>query len=318
MAKSKTCKCGCKARIVSNMVQSMQNSGNGCCIDVCSNPMIGSPKVLSIMAPVIYDEIGINLCATFDLCANIANEYPAAVTATAHVIDIAFKCGDDDVEIESIAGRSNCYLVTLANLTITFAVSLYDCNCRLLGTIYPKAQYLPPTTCDTYDEDTNPSSVELEIFAPYGVSYETEGPGDTPTPTINTLAFMSTNNCIKQGLNLYAIGKALNLDVDDDTITVGLTLILQSLYFSGYRVENEGKINTPKGSLVTPDNTNCLRFVAGDLLDLAIKPLELGPPKCEEHYKQDCTSTGCGASDDTVPITPTTSVEANTTTVPEM
>lgn len=312
MAKSKSCKCGCRARIVSNMVQSMKNCGSGQCIDVCSNPMLGSPKVLSIMAPVIYDEIGINLCACFDLCTDISSAYPTAVTASAHVIDIAFECGGDNVEIEAIAGRPNCYLVKLTNLTVTFAVSLYDENCKLLCTIYPKAVYLPPEDCPTYDEDTNPSCVELEIFAPYGVSYESQGGKEVPT--INTIGFMCTNNFIKQGLNLYAIGKALNFNIDDNSITVGLTLVLQSLYFAGYRVENEGKINTPKGSLVTPDNSSCLRFVAGDLLDLAIKPLELGPPKCEERYKQDCTNSCCGVSDVTVPITPPTAAAPPTTT----
>ena len=60
MAKCKSGRCGCKARIVSNVIQNMQ--GNGTCIDVCTNPIRETPKVLSIMAPLIYDEIGINLC----------------------------------------------------------------------------------------------------------------------------------------------------------------------------------------------------------------------------------------------------------------
>lgn len=308
MAKCKSGKCGCRARIVSNMVQSMQGDSNACCLDVCANPICGSPTMLSLMAPVIYDEIGINLCASFPLGTDIATAYPTAVSATAKVINIAYTSGDGGVTLEAIAGRPNCYVVTLSNLTVTFAVSLYDENCRLVGTIYPTAVYLPPTTDATYDEDTNPSSVELEIFAPYGVSYEIPTPpAEGATPIINYLGFEQTNNFVRQGLNLYGIAKALNLETDDSTITVGLTLVLQSLYFSGYRVENAGRINTPKGSLITPDNTNCMKFVAGDLLDLAIKPLELGPPKCEERYKESCeTAYGCGigAVDDTVVIPP--------------
>lgn len=305
MAKCKSGKCGCRARIVSNMVQNMQ--GNSCCLDVCANPICGSPKLLGIMAPVIYDEIGINLCASFPLETDIPTTYPTAVSATAKVINITYPTGDEGVTIEAIAGRPNCYVVTLTRLTVTFAVNLYDDNCRLVGTIYTTAEYLPAETEPTYDEDTNPSSVELEIFAPYGVSYETGTPPETPTPVLNYMGFEQTNNYVRQGLNIYGIAKALNFELDDSTITVGLTLVLQSLYFSGYRVENAGRINTPKGSIITPDNTNCMKFVAGDLLDLAIKPLELGPPKCEERYKESCeTAYGCGigAVDDTVVLPP--------------
>lgn len=199
-------------------------------------------------------------------------------------------------------------MVTLSNLSIEFAVNLYDENCRLLATLYPAAVYLPPeTTAATYDEDTNPVSVELEIFAPYGISYDAGAtPAADPIPNINYVGFLGSNNGIRQGLNLYAMAKVLGFDTDDDTITVGLTLVLQSLYFAGYHVESAGKINTPKGSLITPDNSSCLRFVAGDLLDLAIKPLELGPPLYEEQYKESCTvpcnsrcGAGSGAGDDT-------------------
>lgn len=305
MAKCKSGKCGCKARIVSNVVQNMQGDN---CIDVCANPICGTPQVLSLMAPLIYDEIGINLCTSFALGADISTTYPTAVSATARVLNITYTYGDGDVVIEAITGRPNCYVVTLSNLTIEFAVNLYDENCRLLATLYPTAVYLPPeTTADTYDEDTNPTSVELEIFAPYGISYEAGATADAdPTPNINYVGFLSGNNYIRQGLNLYAMAKVLGFDTDDDTITVGLTLVLQSLYFAGYNVESAGRVNTPKGSLITPDNSSCLRFVAGDLLDLEIKPLQLGPPLCEEQYKESCTvpcnsrcGAGGGAGDDT-------------------
>ncbi|MCM1251652.1 MAG: hypothetical protein NC321_02435 [Clostridium sp.] len=305
MAKCKSGKCGCKARIVSDVVQNMQGSN---CIDVCTNPICEPPKVLSLMAPLIYDEIGINLCTSFALGADISTTYPTAVSATARVLNISYTYGDGDVVIEAITGRPNCYVVTLSNLSVEFAVNLYDENCRLVTTLYPTAVYLPPeTTAATYDEDTNPTSVELEIFAPYGISYDAGTAPAAPTPNINYVGFLDSNNYIRQGLNLYAMAKVLGFDTDDDTITVGLTLVLQSLYFAGYRVESAGKINTPKGSLITPDNSSCLRFVAGDLLDLAIKPLELGPPLCEEQYKESCVvpcNSRCGmevgAGDDTI------------------
>lgn len=292
------CKCGGRARIVSNGVKNLRQSSNPRCIDVCANPIYESPSTLSIMTPLIYDEIGINLCTTFDLGEDISEEYPAAVTASARVLDITYD--DGDVVVEAISGRPNCYDVTLSNLTVQFAVNLYDANCRLVTTLFPTAVYLP--SCekyDTYDEDTNPTSVEFEIFAPYGIGYnKTCG---TFTPVVNYIGFLTTNSYVRQGLNLYSMAKVIDFEIDDDSVTVGLTLVLQSLYHAGYNVASEGKINTPKGSIITPDNTSCMNFVAGDLLNLAIKPLELGPPNCEEQYKHECCEQDCGdgATDDT-------------------
>ncbi len=294
--------CGCKkcncARISSNAVKNM---GTNCgCVDVCANPICGDPSLLSIMAPLIYDEIGINLCATFPLGnLDLAAAYPTAVTASVRVIDIAYTYGSGtgDVEIDAIAGRPNCYAVTLSNLTVTFAVSLYDSACRYLGTISSTAVYLPSDTSSaTYNADTNPSSVQLEIFAPYGISYIPSNTGDV-IPALNILGFSIDNNSIRQGLNLYAIPKILDFETTDSTITVGLTLILQSLYFSGFQVASSGRLQPPKGSILTPDNSDCMQFVAGDLLDLQIKPLQLNPPYCEGSLKQNCANeNACGSS----------------------
>jgi len=284
------CKCGRNggcARIVSNGVKNMGNS----CVDVCANPICGEPDLLSIMAPLIYDEIGVNLCTTFSLGTKIPCAYSTAVTAAVQVLGIEFTYGDNGVQIDAIAGRPNCYVVTLSNLKVSFAVRLYDSACRLVGTVYPTAIYLPPCTTDeTYDADTNPTSVELEIFAPYGLSYETLGACEDATPVLNYTGFYTTNNTVRQGLNVYAIPKILGFSIGDSTITVGLTLVLQSLYFAGYHVANAGKIQTPRGSILTPDNSDCMRFVAGELLDLKIKPLELNPPVCEDNIQEPC---GC-------------------------
>lgn len=308
MARNKSGKCGCGTRIISNVVQNIRQNGQsacGCtgngCKDECASPICGSPNYLSIMAPLIYDEIGINLCATAEIGTDIATTYPTATTATARVVNVSFDYGTGGVLIDSIAGRQNCYVVTLTNLTVELALNLYDANCRLLGTVYPSIAYLPSeTTAATYDADTNPTSVELEIFAPYGVSYN--GTGDSPTPVLNVTGFLQTNDYVRQGLNLYAMSKLLNLNLENNTITVGLTLVLQSLYFAGYRVETSGKIDIPKGSILVPDNSDCLSFVAGDLLNLEIKPLELDIEGCND-CRTTCTNS-CGlinsVSDDTV------------------
>ena len=297
------CKCGTSPRIVSNVCQCMNGSG-GNCVDVCSNPIIADPSLLGIMAPLIYDEIGINLCTSAQL-DDVTTAYPSAASASISVVDVSYEYGDGNVEIESLASRPNCCLITLSNLTVTFAVRIFDCCGRLLGTEYPSAVYLPSDTgAPTYDPDVNPSSVELELFTPYGFSYDTSG--ETPTPVINAITFSDANNTVTQGVNLFANAKLLGFDLEDSTVTVGLTLVLQSLYYAGYKVSSAGKIDIPKGSIVTPDNSDCRRFVAGDLLNLTIKPLDLGVPGYEQRYKNECPAADTYvpglATDESVPV----------------
>lgn len=309
------CKCGNRTRIVSNVVRSLDPK----CCDVCATPICGEPSQLSLMAPLIYDEIGINLCTTFDLGVVLSTAYPTATNAAVEVIDATYTYGAGNVEIDAITARPNCYVITLSNITVTFAVRLYDASCRLLGTVYPTAVYLPSdTTAPTYDADTNPASVELELFAPYGLTYDTAVA--TPTPTINFVGFTTENNEMKQGINMYGLAKLLDINTEDSTITVGLTLVLQSLYYAGYRVDNAGRIDIPKGSILTPENTDCMRFVSGNLLDLEIKPLDLSCGSNPSQYKQECcndnscstcsggsfgrSSCSTGAVDDTVPVIP--------------
>lgn len=296
MAKCKSCKCGGN-RIISNACKNVQNG----CFDVCTTPVCADPSVLSIYAPLIYDEIGINLCTTFCVGESVECGCVKPASACAQLINLDFCYGEDNVEITPISGRSNCYLVTLSNLTATFAIRFMDDSCRLLTTRYVSAVYLPSCKKDeTYDEDTNPSSVTLEIFAPYGVAYDTSEKCEKPTMALNFIGFMTDNNFVRQGLNLYAIPKVLNFNEDENTISIGLTLVLQSLYFAGYKVNSEGKIDIPKGSLIPEEDSECRRFVAGDLLNLTIKPLDLGSPNNEEDLKEDCEEdkSCCGCEED--------------------
>lgn len=288
MAKCK-CKCCKSARIISDVVSVMNDK----CMDVCVNPVYGSPKVLSIMAPLIYDEVGVNLCATLPLGVNISTQYPTAEYATAEIVSVNYTYGAGNVEIEKMQGKPNCYEVTLSNLNVRIQVDLYDCCNRLLGTVPVIATYLPADiTAPTYDEDTNPSSVVLGIFAPYGVSNTVTDM--TVSPVINYIGYSTTNNFVTQGINMYAIPKVLDFDATDSTITLGISLILQSLYFAGYRVNSAGKIKTPKGSIINPEDTDCLKFVSGKLLDLAIKPLDLGGCGCDKDKNE---NDGCDNPD---------------------
>lgn len=296
MAKCKSGKCGSATRIISDTVNNMGDCG---CYDVCKNPICSSADFLGLFAPVIYDEIGINLCAAFDLGVDVLTTHPTASNASAQIVDISYSYGDGNVQIGNLTGRPNCFSVTLSNLNVQFAVSLYDDACRLLDTIFVTALYLPSdTTVATYDEDTNPAAVTLDIFAPYGVAYNSADTG--LTAALNNIGFLATDNYVRQGLNLYGVPKVLNLDVEDSTITMGITIVLQSLYFAGYKVKNAGRIDIPKGCIAPVETSQCLKFVEGDLLNLAIKPLNIGVPANEQRLKNDC-SAGNICKDDCIP-----------------
>ena len=223
--------------------------------------------------------------------------------------------GNASTTVAQINGRPNCYLVTLTNLSVTFQITFYDCAGRSLGTQTLTATYLPSDSSvdgyDALDDDTNPSSVELEIFAPYGVSVNTQS---NNTPVIQYVGFSSENNTMHQGLNMIAIPKILNMDLSSDTITIGLTVYVKSIYYSQYLIPHNGRAIVPKASIQPNDDTICMDFVCGDLLDLSIKPLELGPPKCEGYLKNACEETCdcCTCSpvepSNTVPSTPASTV----------
>lgn len=294
MARGKTKRCRCKsARIASNGALCAANQ----CVDVCTMAPCGTPSVLSVLAPVIYDEIGINLCATFDLGVDISTVYPTADHIKLSVTDIEMTFGPDGtVTIDAIPGRPNCYLVTLSDLEVTFVARIYDIANRLLDTLVVTATYLPTDVTDeTYDEDTNPSAVELEIYAPYGPLYDTAAVGEPATPIITPITFGEAST-VSQGINLRAIPKVLDFDIDANTVTVGLSIFLQSLYYAAYRIATEGKLDTPKGSIIPEEQSACMDFVEGSLLNLNIRPLDIGEPNCEECLKQECdydTSCGC-------------------------
>ena len=187
--------CGCNKKVLSNAVA---NNTDSCtcsltdnCTDVCVTPQCGDPKLLTVLVPVIYDEIGINVCRTIPLATLLA-DYPTAAYIRAEVTNITFATGAaPSVTIKPIAGRPNCYELTLTNLTVDFVIYVYDCCKRLLATLpVTGVVYLPSATTDPeYDEDTNPTSVTMQLFAPYGVTYT-----DTTvaTPNLNFIGFLQS------------------------------------------------------------------------------------------------------------------------------
>ena len=295
--------CGCNKKVLSNAVA---NNTDSCaysltdtCTDVCVTPQCGDPKLLTVLVPVIYDEIGINVCRTIPL-ATLLSDYPTTAYIRAEVTNIPFATGaTPSVTIMPIAGRPNCYELTLTNLTVDFVIYVYDCCKRLLATLpVTGVVYLPSATTDPeYDEDTNPTSVTMQLFAPYGVTYT-----DTTvaTPNLNFIGFLSTNGTVAQGLNLMAMSKVLNFDIANAEMTVGLTLIVKSIYYNQYRIPHNGKAIVSKGTLASPEDSVCMNFVSGSLLDRNIKPLELCNPLDQ---KQKCES--CTNPDDCPCLTPT-------------
>lgn len=281
----------CNKTIISDLINNGLSGHE--CVDVCINPQCGEPQFLTVLVPVVYDQVGINICRTFDLPDTVPTTFPSAVYASAEVIDIEFlETGTDAVTVEPITSRPNCYEITLTNLSVTFAIKLYDCCKRLLGTIEAAGIiYLPPATTDEgYDEDTNPSTLVINLFAPYGVVYTG---GDVESPSLNVIGFSTTNTSMEQGLNLMAIPKVIALDIVDGTITVGLTLIVNSIYFTHYQLPHNGKAIISKGCTSQTEDSLCLDFVNGCLLDRSIKPLETCDPFSQKQICSLADISGC-------------------------
>lgn len=290
--KPKGCKCGRSNAVT---VIAANGSCDGVpptpepCFDVCTTPICGTPQYLTLLAPVVYDEIGINLCRQITLAADFATTYPSAESATAEAVSVTFSTAPGETPaITPISGRPNCYSVTLRNLTVNFAVKLYDCAKRLLTVLPVSAAYLPASGTPDYayyDEDTNPSSVELELYAPYGVSYSA---ADAATPVINYVGFATGAFSPAQGLNMIIIPKVLSFDPTTGEASMGLTIYLKSIYYSQYLIPHNGRAVVPKGSLIPQEDSVCMEFVSGSLLDREIKPLELSAPHHEETLKNEC------------------------------
>lgn len=276
------CRCCTKKRYVSPGL-----SSHGDCTDVCTTPICGQPDTLTLLAPVVYDEIGINLCREIPLSGTITGTPP--LSASAQILNVSFGNTGGSTTVSPIQGRPNCYLITLTNLSVTFAVNIYDCSGNRIDTLTETAVYLPPASDSAdsqyLDDETNPSSVELEIFAPYGLTYQDASVDD---PVINYIGFSTTNNSLQQGLDMIAIPRILSFDPSVPSLTMGITIYIKSVYFSQYLVPHKGRAVVPKGSIIPDEDSICMDFVSGDLLDYEIKPLELGPPKYEEKLKKDC------------------------------
>ncbi|MGL4797993.1 MAG: hypothetical protein ACRCWY_01150 [Cellulosilyticaceae bacterium] len=183
-------------------------------------PPIGEPKVLTMMAPVVFDECGINLCRVLslenlvDACAYPSNrttdilfdaitvcdiEQASKIQLQVVDIDFNFICPKTCrySEIKPTKNTPNLSRVTLRDIDVTFAVQLISGNCKVYKEGMMTLRYLPGENCPGYDQDTNPSNISFDLYTPYGISYAPENPAgcNKLVPTINYIGFVENQHC---------------------------------------------------------------------------------------------------------------------------
>ncbi|BCN32137.1 hypothetical protein [Anaeromicropila herbilytica] len=288
--------------------------------DPCLKAPCGEPKLLTLLANAIYDESGINLCRVIRVTQDVDGAFidlapylNAACNILLEVID--YNLSDSDVQL--IPNRPNCVSVRLTNLELTFAARLVDSCGRILTSFRFRATYLLEDESDeSYNPDTNPTSICTELYAPYGVSYNSQ----TNSPMISSIGFVGipittgpnanfANNFIPQGISIQAMAKVLSLELTNDTsrvvpeMAVGLTLLLRSSYIVEYKFEHAGISVPPKAVPIIEEDLDCIRFVEGDLLAKNVKPLELrrnnrhSDPLCPKPCYQPGISGGSRSND---------------------
>ena len=282
--------------------------GNKEC-DICVKPFCGEPAELSVFAPVIYDEVGINLCRNITIPANVLSLYPTTSYVQLLVANIKIYSGigyltgeEETIEytqeeldemgnpptfstVSTIPGRANCLRVKLTNLRVVFNVRLFDSCKKYIATVPLEAVYLPAVGTTNYDPDTNPRSATVDMYAPYGASTVYD---EYSEYFINYAGFNMYSNTIQNGINMNAVAKVMEFDPATGTMSAGITLYLRTAYYEAYKFNAIGKTIPPKMNTHEAESNPCLKFVEGDLLLQNVKPLELESPKCEGKKKKEC------------------------------
>lgn len=186
-------------------------------------PPIGEPRLLTMMAPVVFDECGINLCRTVnisdlqDLCQGDCKkrqdvlfsglskcDLMEADKLQLQVVDIDFNfvdpCGCRYSEIQPAKNKPNLSRISLRDIDVTFAVSVIDCCCKVVKQGMMTLRYLGDERNCEYDSCTNPSCISFDLYTPYGVSFATENPAgcNKLVPTINYMGFVDSQHGIEQ------------------------------------------------------------------------------------------------------------------------
>lgn len=277
-------------------------------------PPIGEPRLLTLVAPVVFDESGINLCRTIDIrdledvcrensksCTNILfdgiskRDLCEADKIQLQVVDIDFNflnpCDNRYSEIRPAKGNPNLSRITLKDIDVTFAVKTIDCCCRVAKEGMMTVRYLGDECDYGFDPCTNPSCISFDLYTPYGLAYAQENPAgcNKLVPTINYMGFVSSQVSCDYNQNMGCTFSANNtiqqgisaqalakvVASDDEEIAIGLTLYIKSIYFVQYKFRHEG-LNVPQkiSPVEDEEDNSCLDFVCGDLLETNIQPLE--------------------------------------------
>lgn len=299
--------------------------------DICICPPIGEPRCLNMLAPVVFDESGINLCRVVDVdhLVDVCNPNEKCTPCTDYLfgdlkkrdlrdadniqlqvvdIDFNFICPPSNrfSEIRPPKDKPNCSRVTLRDIDVTFAVKILNDNCKVSKEGFMVLRYLPPVDSCGFDEETNPSSVTLDLYTPYGISFSPENPCgcNKLVPTINFVGFVENqgmhnlrcgcncgaegvehhqhrcyeygaNNSARQGISAQALAKVITND--EGVMAIGLTLYIKVLYLVQYKVPHAGLVVPPKFEAIgAREQNSCIQFVEGDLLEQSIRPLEVG------------------------------------------
>ena len=217
------------------------------------------------------------MCREIRIPDEIVEAYPTTDAIELKVIDIDFKLKEcEGSEVEILPRRSNCIQVKLARIVVKFVAKFLDRRCRVIAEECFEAEYLPDKHSPHYDEDTNPSSVTVELYAPYGVSYLTHC--DKCKPAITYLGFVEgceANNSLRQGVVTQALAKVIDMDFNDGCIAVGISIYLKTVYFVQYKLKHAGLCVPPKCIPIEECGDACKDFVEGDLLEQSIQPLEV-------------------------------------------
>lgn len=298
-------------------------------------PPIGEPRLLTMMAPVVFDESGINLCRTIclneltDVCVTESKkchdilfdgltkrDLAEACKLQLQVVDINFNfvdpCECRCSEIQPAKANPNLSRITLKDIDVTFAVTVLNDCCKVTNQGMMTLRYLGCEDECGFDPVTNPSCISFDLYTPYGLSFGPENPKgcNKLVPTINYMGFVGsdsgrcdcelsctfpTNNTIQQGISAQALAKVVG--DNEECFAIGLTLYIKSIYFVQYKFRHEGLTIPPKLSPVAEETVNdCLDFVAGDLLEPCIKPLEVGEnARCMEELceRRRCEDRNC-------------------------
>ena len=141
---------------------------------------------------------------------------------------------------------------------------------------------MPAVGTTNYNPDTNPRSVTVDMYAPYGASTVYNSYEEY---YINYVGFNMYDNTVENGLNMNAVAKVMEFNPTTGTMSAGITLYLRTVYYQAYKFNSLGKTMPPKMNTHEAESNPCLKFVEGDLLLNDVKQLE--PPMCEGETKRE-------------------------------